>query len=1092
MSKVLDFLENQLPTIGGVAGGLITAPLEALDAVSGVGGTALNIAGATAGSDLGKMLQNKLQGRSTTSGLGGNTIGAAVGAGLGEGFNALFPGFSELGSAGNIGSKIAGKGVSGAVSGALIGGGASVAQGVGQKNGKSLTMDFLQGATQGAVSGAVTGAAFEGVNQAVQAGRPSQQLSSEDLNDIAQSDNPKEIANKIEPVTGPVVAQKIAPSVATDTDGATVKNQIDNSLNQHLSGGIPEPTPVSNVNTPQQVNQEAAAAPQSYEEALNAQAPPIEKPFLNAPGDEPQNTHVNELAAVSEMRDMINAGEPLQDAVQHYRNLTGADPMQSEKVLNDMLSSDKDLQKGMVNGNLNPQHGQATFPEAKLGDNERPILNAQAAQKSVGRLAETAITDMKQLSPKDLALVRSLKGHDPSEVLAQAADKNQFQKVIDDLKNYNDYTQAAGSGLGQNLPYRQNYGIRTPYEQPEIAPGEAGTSKLPTDTSYTKQRIYKTHEEALANGAVPKYDNAIQDLAADAFQRSHDQAQLALEKGFQEAYPGQIKIGQIGYQPGEGTYHQLLVPGGENISLPSDIADKINARQPYNETNPNWQKYDNLNAEAKNLKLGGGLFHGTTTLGTFTAQQLASGHGLSSVGEAISKGFSTDAYNQYQSDLQDSGHLRAFDQMGLTYKQPDVAADVEGKGKLSNIPVLKQMHDAVFGRMLPFMKMRSLEQWMTDNNVDPNNMTQEQIDEGTKISKTLNNAYGGQNRAIQGLTDKQYTVASRALLSTDYTTGQLASLRDAFLKGGPEGKLARQIVFGKALLFGGLATAGAAAGGEFKDQTPQQVAIDILHKFVNPSFTMGGYKVGLPATQISLLEKPLEQTISGAQNGHLLQGVQNFANSRLAAVPSEALQLAGNKDYLGQPIYGSDTHGRPISAGSSAEEIASTVLPIPAAQGLKTASGSQSPLAGLANLAGLNTTPQENNNNLPVAEQTYLDQLKQAGKDPQVIQDTNSLFNTLKKQTKSGTGVSEEINKDLAKGDVQSAQQAAQNYNQQFIAKLKPLIQKNPGILTQQVAQELESGLIQLDNSSIETRLKSILQNPQKYGIKTPALQSSV
>lgn len=72
------FVERNLPTIGGVVGGIATSPLELLDAVSGVGGTALNVAGAAGGAALGQKLQNSLTGTK------GSTAGAALGGAAGE------------------------------------------------------------------------------------------------------------------------------------------------------------------------------------------------------------------------------------------------------------------------------------------------------------------------------------------------------------------------------------------------------------------------------------------------------------------------------------------------------------------------------------------------------------------------------------------------------------------------------------------------------------------------------------------------------------------------------------------------------------------------------------------------------------------------------------------------------------------------------------------------------------------------------------------------------------------------------------------------------------------------------------------------
>lgn len=86
-----NFLERLLPTAGGIIGGIATLPLEALDAVSGVGGTALNVAGASAGGALGQKLENALTGDNGSTLASGieNGVGAGVGGVLGSGIAKL-------------------------------------------------------------------------------------------------------------------------------------------------------------------------------------------------------------------------------------------------------------------------------------------------------------------------------------------------------------------------------------------------------------------------------------------------------------------------------------------------------------------------------------------------------------------------------------------------------------------------------------------------------------------------------------------------------------------------------------------------------------------------------------------------------------------------------------------------------------------------------------------------------------------------------------------------------------------------------------------------------------------------------------------
>lgn len=78
-----NFFTHALPTIGGVLGGLVSLPTEALNAFLPGAGVAANLAAAGAGSSAGKGLENLLEGNSATSGLGSSFFEGAGGQALG-------------------------------------------------------------------------------------------------------------------------------------------------------------------------------------------------------------------------------------------------------------------------------------------------------------------------------------------------------------------------------------------------------------------------------------------------------------------------------------------------------------------------------------------------------------------------------------------------------------------------------------------------------------------------------------------------------------------------------------------------------------------------------------------------------------------------------------------------------------------------------------------------------------------------------------------------------------------------------------------------------------------------------------------------
>jgi len=100
-----NWFTHLLPTAGGILGGIAGLPLNALDAVSGVGGTALNIGLAGAGSAAGKALENKLEGKGLGNGValagGEGAIGQGVGGLIGKGIGGV------AGLVGNAGKNMA-------------------------------------------------------------------------------------------------------------------------------------------------------------------------------------------------------------------------------------------------------------------------------------------------------------------------------------------------------------------------------------------------------------------------------------------------------------------------------------------------------------------------------------------------------------------------------------------------------------------------------------------------------------------------------------------------------------------------------------------------------------------------------------------------------------------------------------------------------------------------------------------------------------------------------------------------------------------------------------------------------------------------
>lgn len=832
-----------------------------------------------------------------------------------------------------------------------------------------------------------------------------------------------------------------------------------------------------------------SVAPNEARATLSApREAPEPKPFLNAPEEAPKPTHLATAGGASGMRDILNSGGTVDEALNHYMESTGGSFTEAQKTMDKLLGEKGAVERGQVNAKLNPLHESAKdlVPKVQEGDSQQAILNARTVHNQTMRYGNAALAEVDKLSPHDLNLMDKLRGNNPEDIIKQAENPEQFRSAADAVKQYNDFTQATGSAFGQELPYRQNYGAPLKFDtSPENqAALETAKAKLKTMPGYAKGRTFKDYEEAAQLGVQRRFDNFAEDLADDVKNRSNDISQLALAKGLDEAYPGKLKVGEIGINP-EGVYKQLLVPGGQRLSMPAEIANEINKRAPSPTAEGFWKGYDALNSNLKNIKLAGGGFHSLNVSGTYIAQQLASGKAFtnpSAISNMFRATFSPKFMDSELERLNQSGKLLDADSAGLKYGPGETQGDINPQGIAGNLPILKQIHQSIFDRQIPYMKLKTFEQ-LTEG-LDRHNP--EDMAKMVSIAKELNQNYGGINREIQGLTPQQFKLAARGFLATDYNEGQIRSLIDAFSKGGPEGKLARQVVFGKALLFGGLATVGGLAGGEFQGQKPQDVAIDILHKFVNPEFTIGGYKAALPTTQVAEVEKPIEQTVNSIAEGKgALTGLQNFATSRLAALPSEAIQLGTNKDFYGQPMYGQDTRGRPISLTDSLVNTLSGVAPIPAGQVAKAFKGQISATAAAANVAGLRVTPEFDPSTLPTAQQTYLQQLEAKGVPQKVIDADTQFFGLLKKAGVSRAGASDQVNRDIAQGDMEKAKQDAADYNRKLIQALAPWASNKDQVqyFTPAMLQQLRGSMIRITASGMRSRVKSIKSNPTKYGL---------
>lgn len=575
------------------------------------------------------------------------------------------------------------------------------------------------------------------------------------------------------------------------------------------------------------------------------------------------------------------------------------------------------------------------IPDVLPGDAAQAHLNADYVAGHIQKVGAVAERAVQGLSTKDQALMQKIQTEGVDKVAAKADNPSAFRAAEKTLRNYYDTRIAYDHAQGILTPYRKDY-LRDLIPPQEVNPSPAtGGNMAP---GYVKAKS--------APGTTPVMEGLQRDIAGSSF----NHAKLTYAKGMEQAYPGKINRGAP-IQGVDGVSQQLKTPYGNELFATKDVAGQVNKRAASSLATGALGKYDSVNALLKYVKLGGGSFHAVTEAGNFVGQQLASGKFFTepgSTGKLFKTFFSDKTLRSETQKMADNGTLEKAQRGGLTWTPEAIKADITvvPHGKLAKYTGIAALHDATFKREIPYAKLKTFEQKTEglDHN-DPQDMA-----EIRQHAKSINAEFGGINRAVEGVGPQNAKRWSRILLASDFTESKITTIKNAISKGGIEGKLAREVVAGKALLFGSLAAGGAVLGGELNGKNGNDKISSLAGKILDPSFNFGSYKVSLPATHASEFTKPLKPFVNGSKDK--FSGLKHYATARLAAIPSEVNQLANNQDYKGTKIYGG-TPTKPISGGRSALNIASTAIPIPFSQASSAATGQQSPAAAIANTVGL-------------------------------------------------------------------------------------------------------------------------------------------
>lgn len=709
-------------------------------------------------------------------------------------------------------------------------------------------------------------------------------------------------------------------------------------------------------------------------------------------------------------------------------------------------------------------------PKVAEGDTKQAVLNRDFVAAKYQDYHAPIAAASKGMSARDAKLLESVENpynHSISDAaaarrvenIAKTADNpGQFRNVVQAIKNFTDTHYATSKTIpGQeDLGYRQNY---LPHETTLVDkngkpvtdaardPEQVQTRVTNGKPSYTHQRVFNTLTQR-ANYLGPNGEHYVRtngsildDVHAAIDRASAQHGAAALQKGLNEAHPGQVQVGKIGRGTDGQEYDQLKIAGGKALSLPKELAAQYNKRAAAEKSTGLLKAYDAANRGVKYAKLGGGMFHALTTAGSVLGQQLTSAHTylhpLATASSNLKLIASTLSKKTSDKILADHAHTGVLDyarKVGVTLSSKEITGDaslnVLEKAKESTLNPIRAIHDAVFKRQIPQAKLMIIKQGLQSKfgeGVDFHNPTAEQLAYGRSLAKGVNNL-GGINRAVDGLTPKTAQKVNRVVLAGDFTEGKFRTIYNSVAKGGAEGRVARQLVVGKSILFALPGLAALVSTGNLDPSDPKAVAAAFAQQILDPSVSLGtkgpGSKTNpngtpqeakLPSTFISEVGKIIAPALTGLSASDKKTGVESaaesYATNRLAAAPALGLELAKNKDFYGNPILGNDANGNRQSPLKQAINVASQVSPIPVVQGAKAISGSQTARDAVLNTAGF-----EVKNNPNSAE----------GQKTQVQEDK---YNTTQALISARAKVTKQMNVLFTEGKQQQALRLANDFN---------------------------------------------------------------
>ena len=691
-----------------------------------------------------------------------------------------------------------------------------------------------------------------------------------------------------------------------------------------------EPTPAPQVG--KNINQ---PLPMSEEEfAAYTNTPEGQMPFRPNEIKNNDSIRLRNPEAEAKILESLKSGETTDRILYDYMKDTGANLDTAVRDVDRVMR-----ESGNQSIKSNPLRGKVSLPDAT--DAGQAHLNADLVTGQLNDARNLAKEAVANLNSHDLSLIKNIETK-PVEIIAQSARKpEEFLKTVTKLRDYYDLRDAWDQYLGVDHGYRMNY-LRQLVKQAEtdIKQEPVRASGGNKRVGYTNARSYQTLNTNVMDAL---------DREAGA---THNLGKLAYEKGLQNLYGDKISKG-VQLRDENGYYESLKTKYGRGLSASSEVAQELNHRGAPNKSGPLLNKYDKANAGIKYLKLGGGLFHGTTEAMNFLGQQLTSLETYKNPIEAarasarvisstVSPAKAEAAFNHFK-ELKPGETISTMDKArlgGVTIYPKEILADVNVNlvDNLKSSNPIKMLHDAVFQREIPIQKLTIFEQATKDLNP----LVPEDLAKIREAANAVNHIFGGLNRAVDThvLSPNNAKIINRFLLASDFTEAKINTMRDALTRTGTQGNIARQAVLGKTLVAAAPGLIAYTALGQIDWSNPKDIAKHVIDQILDPHVptpfkTKSGINkiANTPETFISEFGRLITPLFADGpdKKGNEVTAIQHYLTGRLAALPSTALQIGSNKDYFGNPIIERNGDGS-IRIGQSARNLALQVAPIPIVQ----------------------------------------------------------------------------------------------------------------------------------------------------------------